>query len=671
MTEKKTRNRKPVSAGDTSIVKVGKENLIDESNRRDLVVGSLGVDGSSGHVVILASSKWAGTQRVYDVNQYLIIKDVLIKNPGNFSNPTDAYLVVDLLRPNLYSSTITAKGKNITPADAKKWLDIEVSKRGKPVEDVIRDLYMERGNRTTLSFKSVDIAKINWARLENSSKIAIKRDTGFVENKLKAMSNLPGGTDHCSEFVRGAVPVPVFKGKNANEINDTIKETGKEESWVPPNPPPVMVAKRDETPPEQNAKPGGVAHIAVAVLSDMGSRKITGARFDEAKGRILLQASTDQLVVDVPVSKDEIAVALKCVFEREINPVLSMTYSHERPSNFEVQFTGPIFDTSFGQNMFAADSLLGSIMFGYLGPERDVTICEFSQWLQRWQGTRMLQIKGLGARVFMCTEKVIFKVDGSNLKCVDVKLRFVHETSSRGYAWVAERESLTQAAYLERGQARLKEMFPVLNDFCRLGSILAILKFLRLQGIQFDWQWVKQYVPAKNAFPIFLPLTEWSPLSGGLNLDGWASTGDRAIDAWKIDGEDFVGSMPNQNPAGPVVLYSTRVWASFYEMEFLLKTQKSPLKFLCKYLPGKPFASIELDSPEDFSLFRVTVKDVGDVADDNKRNDLIVLKDGEPYWQGQLSQLYANTGLDLTKPASFGFALEPDREVRISNIRFR
>ena len=254
-----------------------------------------------------------------------------------------------------------------------------------------------------------------------------------------------------------------------------------------------------------------------------------------------------------------------------------------------------------------------------------------------------------------------FQVDGSFVKCTEARLRFIHETSNVGYSWVAERESLTLADHLERNQAKLRDMFPVLDDFCRLGSILALLKYLRLNEITFDWEWAKSHQPAKLAFPIFIPTIEWTLLCGGLSFDGWAVDGKEIGDNWKIEDGDFIGSTPAGGEGGSPVLYSTRVWGLYYEMEFLLKTSDNPAYFVCKYVPDSPFKTIPIASAE-FRLFRISVAESGDVN---------VVKDGQPFWNGKLDVLYAGTGLDLTKPASFGFALSPGSEARIANVRFR
>jgi hypothetical protein len=671
MARKTAKTGKPDAAppgpeADNELINVGQGRHIDDRHRGNVVVAAMSGGKGHGHVLLLAPSKWSGDEiRVYDVNQYLLLRDAV--KGGTTLNSKQQMLLADLLAPQQYQSVV-GKKSSITAEQVEHLLAAEIVQHHWPQDkapiDVIHDLYLERGSKLTLSFEKADLNekdKVVWTRIQESAETAKKLDLHSVGNALTALaSDNPTAKDVCNLFV--GIIEPVFQGKVANQIREmTDPEVIKHDPIPPKDKPPVNVPTWNETKPQNNTNPGGVSHNAVAEMLDFDASKITRASFDADQKKIVLQGSNGKLVVDVPVSTDELAVALKCVYDREVNPVLSMTFSTERAGNFEVKFTGPIFNTSFGQNMFEADSLLGLIMFGYLGLERTLMTCEFPQWAHRWHSTRVLQVKGLGSRVFMCTEKVTFQVAGSIVKCVDARLRLIHETSNVGYSWVAERESLTLADHLERNQAKLRDMFPVLDDFCRLGSILALLKYLRLNEISFDWEWAKSHQPAKVAFPIFIPTVEWTLLCGGLNFDGWAVDGKDIGDNWKIEEGDFIGSMATGGEDTSPVLYSTRVWGLYYEMEFLLKTSGGPAYFVCKYLPDKPFKTISMPS-EGFALFRVSVAESGDVA---------VVKDGEPFWNGKLDVLYAGTGLDLTKAASFGFALSAGARANIANVRFR
>lgn len=627
----------------------------DEASRGDAVVGAVGKE-PNGHVVILAPTKSAdGTPRVYDINQYLNIRDALSKDRPYTDQQKK--LVTDMLSPERYWGT------RLTEKEAKAKLDQLIKDRhweNKPLGSVIRDLYTERGNRVSLSFPKSDLANIAWARVENASKQAQKLDPETVSKKLSEIApGHPGGDTICSEFVRAVAPI--LKGMNANAIRKDIDDHAKPETKTTKDPDPERVKERKETKAEDNGKPGGVAHNGVADVVNLDPKKLSGARFDETRSRIVVQSANGEITVDQRVSKDEMAVALKCVYEREINPIISMTYPGEKPDCFEVKFTGPLFDTSLGRNMFEADSLLGVLMFGYLGGQRDAVAGELGGWTQRFRSTRLLQIKGLGSRVFMCTEGIVFRAEASKLKCTNSRLRIVHETSQPGFSWVVERESVSLADYLQRNQSALREMYPVLDDFARLSSVLALLRWFWLSGVPFDWTWAKDYLPTKDPFPIFIPMVEWNAIGGESNLDGWQTEGKKAQEVWRIKDGDFVGAVPQGPSSDTALLYSDRVWAVNYDLEFLLKTAGRPVQLLCKFVPEKPYATIPLESSRDWSLFRITV--AGD--------DITVLREGAVERKEKLSSLYAGTGLDLKKPASFGFGLGAEAKATISNVRFR
>ena len=678
--------------GSNQVYKVDKQ-LADDIKADELTVGAwYNLDeGESGHVVVPARMAGA-TLYVYDVNQYLLLRDGLTGKAETFNDKEYsqyAKLATDLLSGSTaYAKLVTRvseidqqlKDGTLTPANAaaakKAAYAAAADKAEKAFDktggaDGVLDLYLKQGNRFNLSFSPDKQQQVSWVRTEEG--VAPQRlDKSAIRQALAdASEGHKAGDTVCSTFVGNAVPA--FKGKTANEIEALI-EQGKFDprlGWSDPSP--VMVPTKEETPARRNASPGGVAHTAVAEVIDLDPHRLVGARFDEARGKVVLQATDGQIEVSLPVTKDELAVGLVCVFGRQVSPTVSVVPSEDpgHRDSFEVQFTGPIFDTTFGRIMVEADRLLGNLMFGYLGWERDMVASALPLWAERWRATRLLQLKPFGSRVFMATEKVTFRAEGSVLAYTDSRLRFIHETTPPEWSWVADRESSALADYLERNQSMLRELFPVLDDFARLGSMLALLRWLHVNQLSFDWEWAKQYTPTKDPFPIFVPIADWTLLSGAPALDGWQAGTDQSAASWTVADGDLVGMPAGTGEATPALLYNTRVWPVNYEAEFLLKTDSVPLSFVCKYLPGKLYAEIALDSSEQFRLFRVTVKAEG--AKDGE-NNIIIRRDGEPFWQGNLASLYKDADLtseELQKSASFGFCVQPGGNARIGNVRFR
>ena len=273
---------------------------------------------------------------------------------------------------------------------------------------MIHDLYVERGNRLTLSFKKSDLDtkdKVIWARVQEGSDSVKKLDPGAVKDALTALDKGHSAGDNiCSEFVRTVEPK--FKDMDANSIRKTIDVEASKRTLSHPwtNHPSSTKKRRNKTPRQHEAL--WVSYNAVAEMLDFDASKITRASFDADQEKIILQGLERQARRRCAGEHGRPRRSTQVRLRPRDQPVLSMTFSTEQPGNFEVKFTGPIFDTSFGKNMFEADSLLGLIMFGYLGLERELMKCEFPQWAQRWHfHPACFRLRGLGSRVFMHGER--------------------------------------------------------------------------------------------------------------------------------------------------------------------------------------------------------------------------------------------------------------------------
>src|SRR5262249_50875104 len=137
---------------------------------------------------------------------------------------------------------------------------------------------------------------------------------------------------------------------SANDINSALFQRAQSiqkkalPPLVQPPPPPPQTPIFQPTPREQKVvpKPGGVIITATAAIDGLSPKEVASATFDPKTGVLTLHLKTGGKV-ECQLDADDFTVAVRCVFDRQVDPSLSMNFAPEKPGYHSVNYCGPLF----------------------------------------------------------------------------------------------------------------------------------------------------------------------------------------------------------------------------------------------------------------------------------------------------------------------------------------
>jgi hypothetical protein len=389
---------------------------------------------------------------------------------------------------------------------------------------------------------------------------------------------------------------------NFNNIGAGLKNQATQTQRTQPMPvirPPVPQPRApvyQPTPRQQNVvpKPGGVIITATANIDGLKPQDVRSASFDAPTGTLKLALSAGRDVT-CKLDADDFAVAVRCVFDTNVDPSLSMSFG-EKKGYKSVNYCGPLFKTRFGKVMYQTDETLGAIIFNREGNHRPIAasvLPRYEELVGEAQHTMMS-----GSRVFLRAREANFLARKDRLVCRDIRTKVDVEGS--GYAADYFQESLHRLARLmDERFNELADRFDEFRDFRRLVHCVALAKWLKQHSITFDRSDLTKRTVTAVDIPALVPADEWSCLFNGRSLDGWHMNLNSSEAKWTL--ADGVLSL---EPTRDLEMSCTN-YSKNYEFRYTVTTE-GPVEFMVRKGPGKAGASVPLDTqgrPAKVELF--------------------------------------------------------------------
>jgi hypothetical protein len=428
-----------------------------------------------------------------------------------------------------------------------------------------------------------------------------KPSTPATTTPANAPAPLPRPTDPSAIGSSKKISMPQL---NFVDIGSSLnKQAGQtQKTLVPPvtrPPEPTRTPIFQPAPRERPVvtKPGGVIITASAAIDGLEPRDVASASFDPSTG-ILKFALRSGDNVTCKLDADDFTVAVRSIFDRRVDPSLSMSYERSKPGYLAVDYSGPLFKTRFGKVLYQTDEALGAIIFNRQGdhraaaaaviPHYEDLVCESDRTMTT------------GSRVFLRASGARFVVRKGQLACRDIQTKI--DVEGVGYSADYFQEPLHRLARaMSERFNELTDQFDEFKDFRRLVECVALAKWLKRHAIPFDWTALKTRKVAEIDVPALVPRASWRSLFNGRNLDGWRFNGTTEQVEWSLEN----GAL-NLAPAGgnEVELLAENYWKN-YDVRFTVVTE-GPVQFILRKGAQQEGAAVTLDTkgrPQKVELF--------------------------------------------------------------------
>lgn len=579
-----------------------------------MIIGSL-EDGTHGHVVIAVP----GSSRVWDGNTLGGLYDM--RQGNTVSNPNVINGLNRFIRRAYETPTLEVqRGPNESveqhTARIKQYYDRYVQEGGS-ARDSWNPITKDKDGKTKLD-------RVQWTQVPAPYQNAADLKKFVTEWTPPPATNTAAQNHRCDSLVQGASPTvrewvnqyarenPTRANDgNANVISRVAPARAQAAAAAAPTPAPAPVARPPE--PQQNraipatapreqkggviTKPGGVILTAIAEIAGLKPAEVASASFDASAGRLKLMLRSGGTVT-FDMDADDFTIAVRTIFDRQVDPALSMSYTADKPGYKAVDYTGPLFKTRFGKIMFEADESLGDVVFNRDGPHRVIAaeiIPNFADLACEASKTRTF-----GSRVFLRASEVHFRVEDGQLVCKKVTSKV--DVEGVRYAADYYQESLHRLARAmdERFDA-FAEDFEEFHEFRRLAQCTALAKWLKRHDIAFDWSALKTRAVAEHDFPAFAPGITWGSLFNGRNLDGWRTNLPTGELEWTLQDK----ALTFRPTSAKALEFLASTWWKDYDVRYVVAT-KGPVEFIIRGGPQGQAAAVTIDTkgrPQKVELF--------------------------------------------------------------------
>jgi hypothetical protein len=621
---------------DGTVVDIGTPATMDKNKVEILVTGG----ASHGHVVV----RVPGTRdRVWDGDTIGGFKDLADGNLKNLGDGTNQEFKSVLERMNNFLKTeyptdaFAGKrpGKNATEQEQAKYrqdLELYFAKMDAKKAKEYLDRYENKGAPVSQSWDLGSIGKdgkfkpgqnapfiVGYQLPAPKDKNGKSIDVRQVIKDYKTPDGFPANL-RCNDLVLKAAPVVariVFdenapKGKaaqepTANNMNQALFQQAQRIQQaapppaVKPPPPPPQTPIIQQTPREQKVvpKPGGVIIAADATIDGLRPKEVASAAFNAKTGVLTLRLKTGGQV-ECRLDADDFTVAVRCVFDRQVDPSLSMNFAPEKPGYHSVNYCGPLFKTPFGKALYEADVLLGALLFNREGPHRFIAAEIIPHFVDL--ACESYHTMTLGSRVFLRATEANFQVDNGRLVCREVKARV--EVEGLGYAASYYQEPLHRLARaLNDKFEQLAERFDEFQEIRELAQCVALAKWLQRHAVPFDWSELKSRAIAEQEFPAYSPTSEWYCLFNGRNLDGWRVNLPGKDLTWGLEQGGL--ALKPAGTKGLEILSST--WRADYDVRLTVASE-GPVEVIVRKGAGPAGAAVTINTkgkPQKVELFLV------------------------------------------------------------------
>jgi hypothetical protein len=388
------------------------------------------------------------------------------------------------------------------------------------------------------------------------------------------------------------------------DLGSSLKQQAAQtqQSQVPnvaPPPPPVRAPIYSEAPRERKivTKPGGVIITACAEIDGLSPKDVESATYDPTKGMLTVNLRSGGKAA-CKLDADDFVVAIRSVFDRDVDPSLSMSYEPSKPGYLSVSYSGPLFKTQFGKTLYQADELLGAIIFNREGSHREVAsalIPNYEDMVCESHGTMML-----GSRVFLRASGANFVMRKGKIIPRDIQTKV--DVEGTRYAADYYHEPLHRLSRSMNDRfAALADQFDDFKDFRRLVQAVALAKWLKRHEIPIQWEALKAYQVTPVDVPDLVPRAEWNSMFNGRNLDGWHLNGNTHEINWSV--EDGALTL-EPTGAKPVELLRSNYWRN-YDLRYTVLTE-GPVAFIIRKGSETDGAFVTLNTngrPQKIELF--------------------------------------------------------------------
>jgi hypothetical protein len=441
--------------------------------------------------------------------------------------------------------------------------------------------YIRNGAQMSISWRRSAIPSVVWYQAPTDQDVTqVVRNYQPPPAANSSMLNL-----RCNDLIQKAAPVvqqlvmdESAPGKNvqvpyvsANEIDKalwSLRDTSQPAATpaVQPPPPPPQAPIYSPTPMQMNVipKPGGVLITATAEIEGLRPDEVASAAYETRAGELTLRLRSGS-AVSCKLDPDDFAIAVRCAFQNEVDPALSMEYS-KKPGYHEVHYCGPLFETKFGETLYRTDHLLGELIFNEEGTNRSVAadlIPGYRELVCEARGTM-----SVGCRVFLRATAARFRVERGRLACREVETKV--DVEGLRYASSYYQESFHRMArMLDENRPLLVETFEEFQDLDRLAQCVALAKWLKRNAIPFDWSELASRTVALKKFPAYSPSVDWHSLFNGRNLDGWRiDLPSQELD-WSRKGDSITVRPTGRNSASVL----SQTWYDSYDLRYSVITK--------------------------------------------------------------------------------------------------
>jgi hypothetical protein len=333
-------------------------------------------------------------------------------------------------------------------------------------------------------------------------------------------------------------------------------------------------------------KPGGVIITAEADFAGLTPAEVASASFDERTGLLTLSRKAGG-PVEAKLDPDDFAVAVRSVFERGVDPSLSMTYS-DKPGYHAVDYCGPLFRTRFGKILYETDNLMGRIIFNDEGPHRSVAADHIPGFAG--MACESYATMSRGSRVFLRAFAVHFVLERDRIlpRRIETKVDVEGLDNAADYY----QESLHRLARaIDQHFDALADSFDEFQEFRQLAVSVALAKWLKANGVPFDRSGLVSRSVTPVEFPAYSPTSSFHYLFNGRTLDGWRmASAPEALET--AAGEQ---SLSLKAVGDEPVEFFHRVWRNDYDLRFSVITD-GPVEFVIRSGDAASGASVTIDT---------------------------------------------------------------------------
>ncbi len=261
---------------------------------------------------------------------------------------------------------------------------------------------------------------------------------------------------------------------------------------------------------------GGVSLNKTATLL-LQIDDIAGATYDEATGQLVLFGQEDVALPEMDFN--DMAVAVNSVFSGE-DPGVSIDPPIVN-GQMSVRYEGETAETDFGWIMFESDRVLKILSLGkdnLTGQPVGSNVPGYKSMLQRRIEVGCSSLPDSTRMWFQPKDvRLVRSADGQTMLFDVVSMELLYE-SKVGDQVVSDPQAAAFAAHFTQNYDLFAAEWPILRELIRLGKTVAVMKWIKDNGIPIDLSFIENYDIEFFSTPTTTPVVSTSGTSGGCTI---------------------------------------------------------------------------------------------------------------------------------------------------------